>query len=98
MITFHSAKNPGVQQLTDLFEGISETLEFGRQLTYLRKQHSPAINMELQHIQEVARRRRLSQVFVVAPVLKEIASDTAVDKTARSRARAILRYAQFDNE
>lgn len=98
VITFHSSKNPGVQELTDLFESISETLEFGRQLTYLRKQRSPAINMELQHMQGLARRGRLSEVFVVAPVLKEIASDTSVDKTARSRARAILRYAQDDNE
>ncbi|HTU42336.1 MAG TPA: hypothetical protein VMF10_11560 [Candidatus Aquilonibacter sp.] len=98
VITFHSSKNPGVQQLTDLFESISETLEFGRQLTYLREQRSPGINMELRQMQDLARRGRLSEVLVVAPVLKEIASDTTIDKTARTRASAILKYAQANNE
>jgi hypothetical protein len=52
---------------------------------------------------DVARRHRLLELFVVAPVvvapvLQQIASDDNMEQVARRRARAILGYAQAGGE
>ena len=93
-ITYHSATNSGIEQLTDIFERISETLEFGRQLSNLHEQRSPQIAAVLERMQDLARGHRLLELFVVTPVLQQIASDENMKELARSRARAVLHYAQ----
>jgi hypothetical protein len=93
-VSYHSSTNTGIEQLTEMFEGISETLEFGRQLANLHQQRSPQMNIELQHMLDLTRRHRLLELFVVAPVLQQIASDVNIQEAARQRARAILHYAE----
>jgi hypothetical protein len=97
-VTYRSSTNPNVQQITSLFEGLSETLEFGRQLTYLRERRNPALNAELEHMENLAHRGRLLELFVVAPLLEQIASDQTMDEVARRSARRVLRYAQAAGE
>lgn len=93
-VSYHSSTDAGIEQLTDMFEGISETLEFGRQLANLYQQRNPQMNLELEHMLDLARRHRLLELFVAAPVLQQIASDENIQEAARQRARAILGYAQ----
>ncbi|MGB8115233.1 MAG: hypothetical protein WCF22_15740, partial [Candidatus Sulfotelmatobacter sp.] len=83
---------------TSLFESLSETLEFGRELTYLREHRNPQINAVMAQKENRARGGRLLEVFVVAPVLEQIASDQNMDEPVRRRARAILEYAQAKGE
>lgn len=95
-ITYHSSTNPDIQQLTDTFERISVTLEFGRQLSSLHERRDPQINLELEHMLDLARRHQLLELFVVAPVLRQIASDENMNEVARRRARTILHDAQSE--
>ena len=45
-------------------------------------------------MQDLALRGPLSQIFVIAPVLNEIASDTTLNGSKRHLAQAVPAYAQ----
>ncbi len=90
-ITYISSGNAMIRQLTSLFEGISSTLEFGRRLTSLHRQHNNGIDIELKHMERMTKQGQLRELQAVAPVLSEIESDMTLDKVARQRAMAILK-------
>jgi hypothetical protein len=91
-ITYSSSGNAMIRQLTSLFERISATLEFGRRLTNLHQQHNSGIDTELKRMERMAKQGQLRELQAIALVLSEIASDTTLDKLARQRAEAILKY------
>jgi hypothetical protein len=91
-ITYSSSGNAMIRQLTSLFERISATLEFGRRLTNLHQQHNRGIDTELKRMERMAKQGQLRELQATALVLSEIASDTTLDKLARQRAEAILKY------
>lgn len=91
-ITFYDSTNSQIRDLALLFESISETLEFSRQLTRLHSTHDPQLGPELDHMLELTKRNRLSELFVVSPVLQQIVSDQAELEEIRKKAKEILEY------
>jgi hypothetical protein len=88
--TYNWSSNPTVQQLTDLFEGIAETMEFGRRLDYYHAHDKLGLDAELKRLQEMEKGHQLAEIQAIAPILKAIAADTNVLNISRRRAEAIL--------
>jgi hypothetical protein len=89
-ITYSKASDSEIQELTSIFEELSETLESGRRMAYFRR-HSPArLNGELGRLQDRADHRSLRELQVIAPVLRSLVSDNALDSDLRAKASALL--------
>jgi hypothetical protein len=94
-ITYTSSKDPLIKHLTNVFERISSTLEFGRRLERLRANNGSELSAELKRMERQARHGKLAEFQVIAPVVQKIASDARVSKTSRRYARAILEDTHF---
>lgn len=79
-----------VQELTDLFENMSSTLEFGRRLEYYHRYQKLALDEELKRMEEMANGHQLHELSAVAPVLRQIAEDNTVINPVRARAQRML--------
>ena len=89
--SYHKSGNPLIQQITSLFEGMEDTLKFGRDLTYLSQNHSPELKTELKRMQEMATHGKLLEIQAVAPALRGIASDASQNSMVRQTAQVILK-------
>ena len=79
-----------VRQLTDLFQNMAATLEFGRRLAYFHRYQKLALDEELKRMESQARDGALGEIQSVAPVLLEIAEDPSVINGVRARARELI--------
>ncbi len=86
-----------VQELTDLFESMSTTLEFGRRLAYYHRYQKLALDEELKRMEDMAGRNQLRELSAVAPVLQQIAEDNTVINPVRARAQRMLAKASTDS-
>lgn len=87
-----------VQQITELFENMSTTLEFGRRLEYYRRYQKLALDEELKRMEEMANQNQLQELSAVAPVLQQIAADNTVINPVRARAQRLLTKAAADSK
>jgi hypothetical protein len=84
---------PAVQELTQLFQSLSTTLEFGRRLEYYHHYQKLALDDELKRMEEMAKQNNLQELSAVAPVLEQIATDSSVINPVRARAQRLLERA-----
>jgi hypothetical protein len=89
-ITYTESSAPEIEELTSIFEEISNTLEFGRKLTYLHQHDRSKLDDQLTAMEKDAEHHLLREVQVVTPVLRGIASDEKVSADARQKSEAIL--------
>jgi hypothetical protein len=88
--TYNYSPVAAVQQLTQLFQNLSATLEFGRRLRYFHHYQKLALDEELKRMEEAASGGGLEELAAVAPILREIASDTSVINSVRARAQRMM--------
>ncbi len=88
--TYNYSPVAPVQQLTELFENMSATLEFGRRLEYYHRYQKLALDEELKRMEEMANQNELQELSAVAPVLQQIAADNTVINPVRARAQRLL--------
>ena len=81
---------PAVQQLTTLFQSLSATLEFGRRLVYFHRFQKLALDDELTHMEDEARRGEIIELQTVKPILRQIYDDETVMNIVRARALRII--------
>jgi hypothetical protein len=79
-----------VQQLTNFFQSLSATLEYGRHLAYFHRYQKLALDEELKRMEEQARNNELSELQAVQPVLQQILDDASVINMVRARAERLL--------
>jgi hypothetical protein len=84
---------PAVEQLTELFQGLSATLEFGRRLDYYRHYQKLALDDELKSLDQAVHDNMVSELQAIAPILKQIVNDPAVLNVDRARAERLLAIA-----
>jgi len=87
---YNYSQQPAVQQLTNLFQSVAATLEFGRRLTYYHRYQKLALDDELKRMEDQAKRGGLAEVQAVTPVLQDIYDDASVINVVRARARRII--------
>ena len=79
-----------VTELTQVFQSISTTLEYGRRLQYYHQYQKLALDAELKSMDDAMRGGGLQEFQAVAPILRSIISDTTVINVVRSRAQRML--------
>jgi hypothetical protein len=79
-----------VRQLTELFQSIAATVDYGRRLAYYHRYQKLGLDDELKRMEEQAKSNQLSEIQGVAPVLQEILDDTSVMNVVRARAKELI--------
>jgi hypothetical protein len=91
--TYNYSANPAVQDLTNLMQSLSATLEFGHRLQYDHHYQKLALDEELKHMEEMARTNQLVEVAAIQPILNQIIADPSVINVTRARAQRLLERA-----
>jgi hypothetical protein len=92
--TYNYSTSVPVEQLTAIFQSLSETLEFGRRLSFFHKYQKTALDSDLKRMEELRNENSLGDTQAIASVLKEIADDHSVMNVARARALRLLASAK----
>ncbi len=88
--TYNYSTNQAVQQLTQIFEDLSTTMEFGRRLDYYHHYQKLALDEELKRMEDMQRENSLAEVAAVAPIMNQIVTDSTLINPVRARAQRIL--------
>ena len=91
--TYNYSTVAAVQQLTQLFQSLSTTLEFGRRLEYFHRYQKLALDAELKSMEDMADRKDLEEMAAVVPILQHIVTDTSVINPVRARAQRMIERA-----
>jgi hypothetical protein len=94
--TYDYTEDKAIQEITDLFSGISSTIEHGRKLVFLHRFDKLGLEDELKAMEEAAESHNLAELQIIVPTLKSIADDTKVLNIARERARKLLAKAKSE--
>lgn len=81
---------PPVQELTQLLQNLSTTLEFGQRLAYYHRYQKLALDDELKRMEEMSKGNNLGELQAIAPILQQIVNDTSLITPVRSRAQRLL--------
>jgi hypothetical protein len=88
--SYNYSVNKDIDELTRLFQGISNTIEHGRKLQFVRRFDKLGLERELKGMEELARNGYLAEIQIIAPTLRSIANDSSVLHIARERAQRLL--------
>ncbi len=91
--TYNYSPVVAVQQLTQLFQSLSTTLEFGRRLEYYHRYQKLALDEELKRMEDLANQNDLQELAAVVPILQRIANDQSVINPVRARALRLMERA-----
>ena len=88
--TYNYSTNPRLQELTTLFQYMSNTLEYGRRLDYLHRYDKLGLEAELKSMEEQEKNKRLGELQAVAPQLERVFNDSSILNVTRRRAEHLL--------
>jgi len=88
--TFHYTENQSVAALTDLFQGVAETMDEGRALDHLHRYDRLGLDAELESFSREIADGHAIELQTIAPALRSIAQDTDLMQRVRTQARALL--------
>ena len=88
--TYNYSENPSIQQLTEIFQGISLTIESGRKLEFDRRFDKLSLHQDLKAMDDLSKDGHLYEVQAIAPLLQRIAADRTVLHIAQQTAQHIL--------
>lgn len=94
--TFNYTTNQQVQELTTIFQNISNTLEYGRRLAYLHRYDKLGLEAELKSMEEQAKDKRLGELQAVAVDLEKVVNDIGIMNVTRRRAEHLLQLIRSD--
>ncbi|MGC2743468.1 MAG: hypothetical protein WA672_09785 [Candidatus Angelobacter sp.] len=94
--TYDYSDNKAIEEITNIFSGISNTIEHGRRLTYLHRFDKLGLEDELKGMENAAEGHNLAEIQIIAPTLKSIANDSRVHNIARQRAKRLLAKANSE--
>src|SRR5258708_30177254 len=88
--TYNWSENKAIARLTGLFQGISNTIEHGRKLHFLKRFDRLGLEAELKGMEEMAQSGDLVEIQIISTTLQNIANDVNILNIARQRARRLL--------
>lgn len=92
--TYGTPSNPDLDELTSVFEELSETFESGRRLAYFQEHDKNSIAAELQQLNARAERHRARELQALIPILRRLAADQHLATATRNEAGTLLQLAQ----
>jgi hypothetical protein len=87
---YNWSENPSIQELTDIFYGISNTMESGSKIEYLKRFDKLGLPEELANMLRLRSEGHLLEIQSIAPVLRQIAQDSSQMNLARQRAQQLM--------
>ena len=94
--TYNYSENPSIQQLTTIFENISNTVELGRRLRRLQRFDKLGLDAELKSAEDQSREHRLLEMQLIFPTLQNLADDANLLHLVRQRAQQLLKQAEAE--
>ena len=94
--TYDYSENRAIQEITNIFAGISNTIEHGRKLVFLRRFDKLGLEDELKAMEEAAESHNLAELQIIRPTLESIAGDSTILNIARQRAKRLLAKAKSE--
>jgi hypothetical protein len=91
---YNYSNMPPVERLTQIFQSLSTTLEYGRRLSYFHKYEKLALEADLKRMEELQKENSLGDVSAISAVLTSIANDPSVINVSRTRALRLLASAK----
>ena len=88
--TFNYTPSATAAELTNLFQGLSDTLELGHRLEYSLRYQKLALAEELKHTEDRGRLNPPVEIQAIAPILQQIVADASVMNVTRARAQRLL--------
>ena len=94
--TYDYSEHKAIQEITSIFSGISNTIEHGRKLQFLRRFDKLGLEAELKVMEDAAESHSLVEMQLIAPALESIAEDHSILNIARQRAHRLLAKANSE--
>jgi hypothetical protein len=94
--TYDYSENRAIEEVTNIFTGISNTIEHGRKLVFLRRFDKLGLEDELKAMEDAASSHNLAELQIIQPTLENIAGDASVLNIARERAKRLLAKAKSE--
>lgn len=94
--TYDYSENKAIEEVTNIFAGISNTIEHGRKLTFLHRFDKLGLEEELKGMEAAMESHNLAELQIIRPTLESIAADSAVLNIARQRAKRLLAKANSE--
>lgn len=88
--SYNYSENPTIRELTQIFQSIGATAETGRRLGHDLRYDKLAIDRDLKELQASQKQGSALEINAIAPVLQQIAQNSAVMRMSQQRARQIL--------
>lgn len=92
--TFGVPSTPDLEEITSVFEDMSETFESGRRLAYFEQHDKTALAPELDRLQTQSKRRHMREFQALAPILRGLVEDRTLGTEVRNQAEKLLRVAE----
>lgn len=87
---YNYSTQPAVQQLTDVFQKMAATLEYGRRLVREHRFQKLALDDELKRMESQAHGSQLAEISAIQPILQAIVDDSSVINVVRARAQRLI--------
>jgi hypothetical protein len=94
--SYDYSEHKAIQEITSIFMGISNTIEHGRKLQFLRRFDKLGLEAELKVMEDAAESHSLVEIQLIAPTLESIAEDHTILNIARQRAHRLLAKANSE--
>jgi hypothetical protein len=94
--TYDYSENKAIQEITSLFQGISNTVESGRKLQFKHRFDKLGLEDELKAMEAAFESHDLEELQLIAPILQSITDDISVLNIARQRAKKLLHNAHSE--
>jgi hypothetical protein len=94
--SYDYSEHKAIQEITSIFMGLSNTIEHGRKLQFLRRFDKLGLESELKVMEDAAESHSLVEIQLIAPTLESIAEDHAILNIARQRAHRLLAKARSE--
>jgi hypothetical protein len=88
--TYDYSENKAIQEITNILAGVSNTIEHGRKLKFLRRFDKLGLEEELKGMENAVESHNLAELQIIQPTLESIAEDSTILNIARQRAKKLL--------
>lgn len=92
--TYGVPSTPDLEEITSVFEEMSETFETGRRLAYFEQHEKGALAPELDRLETQTKRRHLREFQALTPILRGLAEDPTLGADVRNQAKKLLAVAE----
>jgi len=89
--TYNYSQNPDAQQLTQLFLGLANTLDYGRKLAWNYRFDKLGMNETLRQLEDLQTGHMVEELGAIEPILRKIANDPSLMHISRQSAQHLLK-------